>query len=65
MPDRPLLNGAFLPLAIAAGVTCPIIDAEKMKAVVLATDVLLNRDKYARRYMVFYRQKQKNLQSRD
>lgn len=59
MPDRPLLNSAFLPLAIAAGVTCPIVDAAKVRPVVLATDLLLNRDKYARRYIKYFREGQK------
>ncbi len=61
LPDRPLLNGAFLPLAIAAGVTCPIVDAAKARPVALAADLLLNRDKFARRYIKFYRDREKGL----
>ena len=52
LPDRRLVNAAFLPLAMAAGVNCPIVDptAEGLREIVLATDLLLNRDKWATRY---------------
>ena len=59
LPDRNLLNSAFLAIAIAAGVTCPIVDAAKVRPIVLAADLLLNRDKRARRYTGAYRERRK------
>jgi 5-methyltetrahydrofolate--homocysteine methyltransferase len=52
LPDRRVVNAAFLPLAIAAGVNCPIVDptVEGLREIVLAADLLLNRDKWAMRY---------------
>lgn len=58
LPDRILLNGAFLSMAIAAGVTCPVVDAAKVRPVVLAADLVLGRDRYARRYIADYRKRQ-------
>jgi 5-methyltetrahydrofolate--homocysteine methyltransferase len=58
LPDRDVLNGAFLVLAIAAGVTCPAVDVAKVRPAVLATDLLLGRDGYARRYIRAFRQRQ-------
>lgn len=58
LPDRDVLNGAFLGLAIAAGITCPVVDAAKVRSAVLATDLLLGRDEYARRYIRAFRQRQ-------
>lgn len=61
LPDRDILNGAFLTLAIAAGVTCPTVDAAKVRPAILATDLLLGRDDYAMRYIRAYRQRQQAL----
>jgi 5-methyltetrahydrofolate--homocysteine methyltransferase len=58
LPDRDVLNGSFLALAIAAGVTCPTVDVARVRAAVLATDLLLGRDEYARRYIRAFRQRQ-------
>jgi 5-methyltetrahydrofolate--homocysteine methyltransferase len=58
LPDRDLLNRAFLGLAIAAGVTCPLVDAAKVRPEILAVDLLLGRDEYAMRYIRAYRQRQ-------
>lgn len=55
LPNRPLLNQIFLSMAIAAGVTCPIVDVDKIHSVVLATDLVLGLDKYAMRYIKNYR----------
>jgi len=60
LPDRDLLNNAFLAIAIAAGVTCPIVDAAKVRPTILATDLVLGRDNYAMRYTKAYRQRQKS-----
>ncbi len=58
LPDRDVLNSAFLALAIAEGVTCPIVDAARVRQAVLAADLLLGRDGYAQRYIKAYRQRQ-------
>jgi len=59
MPDRNLLTGTFLAISVVAGVNCPILDAGKVRSAILATDLILNRDKYAKRYIADYRQRQK------
>jgi hypothetical protein len=59
MPDRDLLNGAFAAMVIAAGVNCLIADAAKVRPLVLASDLLLNRDEYARRYITAHRESQR------
>lgn len=55
MPERPVLNRAFLSLAIFAGVTCPVVNAARVRMTVLATDLILDRDRFARRYIKAYR----------
>ena len=59
LPERDVLNSAFLALAITAGVTCPAVNVSKVRQAVLATDLILGRDRYARRYIKAYRQRQK------
>ncbi len=59
LPDRNLLNNAFVIMAIAAGVTCLIVDVAKVRPAVLAADLILGRDKRARRYIEAYRQGQR------
>ena len=59
LPDRTLLNRAFVAMAIAAGVTCLIVDVAKVRPIVLAADLALGRDKHARRYIEAYRRHQK------
>ncbi len=58
LPNRDLLNSAFIVQAITAGVTCPTVDAAKALPIVLATDLLLGRDLYAKRYIHEYRRAQ-------
>jgi 5-methyltetrahydrofolate--homocysteine methyltransferase len=58
LPDRSLLNNAFIAMAVAAGITCLITDAAKMRPTIVATDLILGRDKHARRYIEAYRQRQ-------
>ena len=58
LPDRELLNVAFLDAVINAGVTCPIVDAGKVRAAILSIDLVLGRDNYAQRYIRAYRQRQ-------
>jgi 5-methyltetrahydrofolate--homocysteine methyltransferase len=59
LPDRNLLNHAFVVMAVAAGVTCLIVDVAKIRAAVVAADLILGRDKHARRYIEDYRQRQR------
>jgi 5-methyltetrahydrofolate--homocysteine methyltransferase len=51
MPDRHLLNQAFLAMAIACGVNCPISHPAHLCDTILAADVLLGRDEYSLRYI--------------
>jgi 5-methyltetrahydrofolate--homocysteine methyltransferase len=57
MPDRLWINYSYLALAIEAGVTCPVVDAAKVRPSILATDLLLVKDKRARRYIEAFRQR--------
>ncbi len=59
LPDRNLLNSAFVAIVIAAGVTCLIVDVARVRPMVLAADLVLGRDNHARRYIQAYRQRQK------
>jgi len=59
LPDRNLLNDAFVAIVIAAGVTCLIVDVARVRPIVLAADLVLDRDRRARRYIEAYRQRQK------
>lgn len=61
LPDRPLVNAAFFPVAMHAGLTCAITNplvAEVRKAV-LASDLLLGHDEYAMRWISTFRAEQK------
>jgi len=58
LPDRDSLNNAFIALVIGAGITCLITDVGKIRPIVLATDLILGRDKRARHYIEAYRQRQ-------
>jgi 5-methyltetrahydrofolate--homocysteine methyltransferase len=59
MPERNLLNGVFLAMAIAAGITCPIVNVSQVRSMILAIDLVLGRDRHAGRYINTYRQRQK------
>jgi len=59
LPDRELLNNAFVVIATAAGATCLIVDAAKVRSIILAADLVLGRDKRGRRYIEAYRQRLK------
>jgi 5-methyltetrahydrofolate--homocysteine methyltransferase len=59
LPDRHLLNHAFVAMAVAAGVTCLIVDVAKVRPAVVAADLILGRDNHARRYIEDYRQRQR------
>ena len=55
LPKRMVINRAFIPMAIQAGLNCAIADAAKMKPTVMAVDLLLGRDPRARRYATYCR----------
>jgi len=57
LPDRSLLNSAFITIAMAMGVNCPIVDTAKIRPAISAADLILNRDKYAKRYIKAYQQR--------
>jgi hypothetical protein len=46
-------------MAVAAGITCLIVDVAKVRPTVLAADLVLSRDKHARRYIEAFRQRQR------
>jgi len=46
-------------MAVAAGVTCLIVDVAKVRPAVEAADLILGRDKHARCYIEDYRQRQR------
>lgn len=57
LPDRDLINYAFISAVIAAGVTSLIVNVAKMRPIVLAADLVLAKDRRARRYIEAYRQR--------
>jgi 5-methyltetrahydrofolate--homocysteine methyltransferase len=59
LPEREVVNWAFLAMAIQNGVSCPIVDAAKVRPAILAADLLLGRDEYALRYIKAYRKRRK------
>jgi 5-methyltetrahydrofolate--homocysteine methyltransferase len=62
LPDRGIINAAFLPLAMSAGLTCAITNPliPEIRKAVLAGDLLLGRDDYAMRWIGDYRAAQGN-----
>ena len=58
MPDRPIINNAWVSMVIGAGATALIVDAAKVKPSVLATDLVLGRDRFARRFIENHRKRQ-------
>jgi 5-methyltetrahydrofolate--homocysteine methyltransferase len=51
LPNREILNAAFMTLSILNGLTCPIANPEKITATVRAADLILGRDAYAIRFV--------------
>lgn len=58
LPNREILNSAFITLAIYNGLTCPIANPEKIVAVIRATDLLMGRDEYAMRFVEHFQKSQ-------
>jgi 5-methyltetrahydrofolate--homocysteine methyltransferase len=63
MPDRPIINNAWLSAVIAAGATALIVDAAKVRPSVLATDLILGRDRFARRFIEDHRKREQALKT--
>lgn len=55
LPNRLAVNAVFLSLAIRSGLNCAIVDAARMKPFILAVDLMLGRDRLARRYTNYNR----------
>jgi len=58
MPDRALLNSAWMAMVIEAGGTALIADAAKVMATVLSADLILGRDRFARKYLEGFRKRE-------
>jgi 5-methyltetrahydrofolate--homocysteine methyltransferase len=58
LPDRHVINWAFLAMVIAAGVNAPIVNPARVRPAILAADVLMGKDEFAMRYIRHYRKKQ-------
>ena len=58
MPDRAIINSAWVSMVITAGATALIVDAAKVRPSVLATDLALGRDRFARRFIDSHRKRQ-------
>jgi 5-methyltetrahydrofolate--homocysteine methyltransferase len=63
LPNRPVLTGAYLALAIEAGLTCPTVDVAHVRLAVLAADLVLGRDNYAMRFISAFREAQKAVEA--
>lgn len=59
LPDRTVVNDAFLAIAVMSGVTCPTVDAAKVRPAVLSSDLILGRDRFAQRYIRGFRDREK------
>jgi 5-methyltetrahydrofolate--homocysteine methyltransferase len=57
LPDRTIVNGVFLALAIGAGLNAAITNPATMKSYTMATDLLTGRDSRARRFTAYYRKR--------
>ncbi len=54
LPDREILNAAFMTLSIFNGLTCPIANPGKITAFIRAADLILGRDAYAIRFVEYF-----------
>jgi 5-methyltetrahydrofolate--homocysteine methyltransferase len=55
LPERQVINQAFLALTIQAGASCAITNPMKLTSTVRAIELLLGRDPFAGRYISHYR----------
>jgi 5-methyltetrahydrofolate--homocysteine methyltransferase len=54
LPNRENINSAFMALSIMYGLTCPIANPEKIIGIIRATELVLDRDDYAVRFIEHY-----------
>ncbi len=61
LPDRKIINVAYLALAIARGLTAAITDptVPEIQTIILACDLLMGRDEYAMRWIQAFRKREK------
>ena len=61
LPDRKIINVAYLALAVACGLTAAITDptVAEIQTTLLACDLLMGRDEYAMRWIQSYRKRAK------
>jgi len=61
LPDRHILNAAFFPVAMHAGLTCAITNplVPEVRKAVQASDLLLGHDEYAMNWITAFRAEQK------
>jgi 5-methyltetrahydrofolate--homocysteine methyltransferase len=57
LPDRTIVNAAFLALAIKTGLTAAIVNPAVMLPYAMAADLLVGRDPRARRFTTYYRKR--------
>ncbi len=60
LPERKTINAAYLPMVLAAGVNCPIVDptVPEIAKAILSSDLLLGKDEYGMSYLRAYRARQ-------
>ena len=60
LPDRPTLNGTFLAMAIAAGMTCAITNPmePEIKKIILAADAFMGHDENCMEWLTYARNHQ-------
>lgn len=65
LPDRKVINVAYLALAIARGLTIAITDptVPEIQTTLLACDLLMGRDEYAMRWIKAFRKREKAAQA--
>lgn len=59
LPERQIVNQAFMSLVMQSGASCAITNPAKLTSSIRATDLLLGRDEYSMRYIQHYRQTKK------
>jgi 5-methyltetrahydrofolate--homocysteine methyltransferase len=59
LPDRRVLNGTFMALAIACGLSCPITNplVRQVREAILASNLFLGHDEWAMNWITYYRKK--------
>jgi 5-methyltetrahydrofolate--homocysteine methyltransferase len=59
LPERQVINQAFLALAMSHGASCAITNPVKLTSTIRAADLILGKDDFSMRYIQHYRQMQK------